>query len=160
MRFERALDEAAAKDHAPDEAARARRDGPASRGVAIWRRARRRRQGALRPGLGLDGRARRPAPRRRQSPPREAAVRSGRYALRDRGGARPWRGADARAACSPLARFRLAQSSRSAAGGRPQPSQRASGDRQHALRPSPAGARRRSAAAVDRLFGHINVCKR
>ena len=47
-----------------------------------------------------------------QPPPREPAGRSGDTSAEIADGARPWRGADARSAHVPLARFRLAQSSR------------------------------------------------
>ena len=147
--FERALDEAASNDHDPDKVAPTR--GLRVRGVAFGAAPG---AGKARFGLALDWTdepADRAAPP--QPPLREAAVRSADTPSEISRGARPWRVADARPACGPLAGFRLAKSSRSAAGGRPQPGQRASGDRQHALRPSPAGACRRSAAAVGRLFG-------
>ena len=81
-----------------------------------------------------------------------SAARTGRalrrYVDRDRDGARPWRGADARSAYVPLARFRLAQSSRSPARRRPRARQHSRGDRQHALRSSAAGARQGAIAII------------
>jgi hypothetical protein len=71
-----------------------------------------------------------------------------RYIDRDRGGARPWDGADARSAYVPLARLRLAQSSRSPARSCARARQRSGGHRQHPLRSSAAESRQGAIALI------------
>ena len=115
----------------------------------VWRGARFRRQGAIRPGSGLDGRTRRPRPRRRNlrhaNQPSVPAIRRSRSRRSS-----AWRGADARSAYVSLARLRLAQSSRSPARRRPRARQRSGGDRQHALRSSAAESRQGAIALIIR----------
>ena len=124
MRFSAPSTRRAQKDRAPNDSGAGPTGGARVRGVAFG--AAPGSGGKARFGLALDWTdepADRPAPPP-QPPPREPAAAFRRYVDRDRDGARPWRGADARSAYVPLARLRLAQSSRSPARGRPRARQR------------------------------------